>query len=486
MAMRAMDPVQTEAALQKVVAVYVVTGLLFLVLPGTFLGVWNLVSISGQHSLARFSPAWIQAHGHAQIFGWLGTFIIGIGYYSLSKMGGVMPFAVIRSWISWALWTAGVSLRWVANVTEADWRLVLPASAALQLTAFAIFFVPVSHHKPAAVPGQRKPLETWMKLVIASTVLFLLALLVNQIATVALALTAEHPAIPHWLDQRYLFLAGWGFPVLAVWGFNARWLPIFLGLREPSSGKLMAALGLLSAGLAAAAFGQFRIATLLLFGASVLAADGLNVFRRSQKPPKTQGVSRSLPLFLRGSYAWLLAAAALGIGAAFSDIHGGIWGASRHALTVGFLSTMVFGIGQRVLPAFCGMRVLFSKRLMGLSLVALNVGCLLRVASEIPAYEANLRAAWMVLPASAVIELSAVTVFALNMAITLVLPPPVPAAPQARTLPVLSGAQYTRGEVISPARRRSPAAPFTHAALRSRSGRRSSIGRNKRRRGSRK
>jgi hypothetical protein len=74
------------------------------------------------------------------------------------------------------------------------------------------------------------------------------------------------------------------------------------------------------------------------------------------------------------------------------------------------------------------MRVLFSKSLMGLSLATLNLGCLLRVASEIPAYEANLRAAWMVLPASAVIELSAVTVFALNMAITLALPPPVSAA----------------------------------------------------------
>jgi hypothetical protein len=102
---------------------------------------------------------------------------------------------------------------------------------------------------------------------------------------------------------------------------------------------------------------------------------------------------------------------------------------------------MVFGIGQRVLPAFCGMRVLFSKSLMGLSLAALNLGCLLRVASEIPAYEANLRAAWMVLPASAVIELSAVTVFALNIAITLALPPPVPAAVRPRVLPVLSGAR---------------------------------------------
>jgi hypothetical protein len=86
------------------------------------------------------------------------------------------------------------------------------------------------------------------------------------------------------------------------------------------------------------------------------------------------------------------------------------------------------------------MRVLFSKGLMGVSLAALNVGCLLRVASEIPVYEADLRAAWIVLPASSVIELSAVTLFALNLAITLILPPPVPAALQSRTLPVLSEA----------------------------------------------
>jgi len=43
-------PAETEIALQRMVTIYVVTGLLFLVLPGTFLGVWNLVSISGLHS----------------------------------------------------------------------------------------------------------------------------------------------------------------------------------------------------------------------------------------------------------------------------------------------------------------------------------------------------------------------------------------------------------------------------------------------------
>ena len=421
-------PTEIEIALQKMVTVYVVTGLLFLVLPGTFLGVWNLVSISGRHSLAGLSQAWLQAHGHAQIFGWIGTFVIGIGYYSLSKMGGLKAVAVSRAWMSWALWTGGVTLRWAANVTGFHWRVLLPVSAAFQLTAFLIFFVTVSHHKSPPDPRKRAPIETWMKLVIAATVAFLFALILNQVETVVLALTAANPAIPHWLDQRYLFLAAWGFPVLAVWGFNARWLPVFLGTRAISSNGLMAALAACGGGLVAALFGQFQIATLLLLAAGILAAAALRIFSRPTKPAKTLGVTEWFPAFIRGAYVWLLIAAALGVYAAAADTHGGVWGASRHALTVGFLATMIFAIGQRVLPAFCGMRLLYSRRLMGASLAILNLGCLLRVISEVPAYEANLRAAWQILPVSAVTELTAVTLFAINLAITLRLPPPRPAA----------------------------------------------------------
>jgi hypothetical protein len=39
-------------------------------------------------------------------------------------------------------------------------------------------------------------------------------------------------------------------------------------------------------------------------------------------------------------------------------------------------------IGQRVLPAFAGMRVLYSPRLMLASLLRLNTGCMLQVSSE--------------------------------------------------------------------------------------------------------
>ncbi|HVY94193.1 MAG TPA: hypothetical protein VHA14_15640, partial [Bryobacteraceae bacterium] len=85
---------------------------------------------------------------------------------------------------------------------------------------------------------------------------------------------------------------------------------------------------------------------------------------------------------------------------------------------VGFLAGMIFAIAPRILPAFFGGRELFSRSLMLLSGVLLNLGCLLRVSSEIPAYEGSLRFAWHVLPVSAVIEMTAITLFALNIALT--------------------------------------------------------------------
>ena len=65
--------VEREMKMQRMLIAYILTGLIFLLLPGTFLGVWNLISISNRRALDSLSPAFLQAHGHAQIFGWIGT-----------------------------------------------------------------------------------------------------------------------------------------------------------------------------------------------------------------------------------------------------------------------------------------------------------------------------------------------------------------------------------------------------------------------------
>jgi hypothetical protein len=108
-------------------------------------------------------------------------------------------------------------------------------------------------------------------------------------------------------------------------------------------------------------------------------------------------------------------AALLGVAAARWDASGGIWGASRHALTVGFIAVMVLCVGQRVLPAFAAMRLLWSTRLMFIALALVTVGCTLRVSCEILAYQDYASWAWRVLPASAIAELAGLTVFAANI-----------------------------------------------------------------------
>src|SRR5689334_17171300 len=72
-----------ELALSRLLMAFITTGLLFMLFPGTLLGVWNLLQISGRESAGLISPAWLQAHGHAQVFGWIGSFLLGIGFYSI-------------------------------------------------------------------------------------------------------------------------------------------------------------------------------------------------------------------------------------------------------------------------------------------------------------------------------------------------------------------------------------------------------------------
>jgi len=113
----------------------------------------------------------------------------------------------------------------------------------------------------------------------------------------------------------------------------------------------------------------------------------------------------------------------LGVAAVHWDRSGGVWGASRHALTVGFIAMMVLCVGQRILPAFAGMRLLWSTRLMFAGLLLLATGCVLRVSSEILAYQNYAQWAWNVLPLSAILELLGITSFAMNIFGTFILEP---------------------------------------------------------------
>lgn len=408
-----------ERAKSYLLRAWILTGLFFMALPGTLLGFSNLLAIRANHGIAGLSQAWLQGHGHAQAFGWIGSFILGIGFYSQP----VKNRSSLRlAWASYFLWTLGVGLRWLANIYGWHWRILLPVTAAMELIAVLLFLRAARRHKLPA-PEQNKSskpkIPLWMTTVLVGTAGQLAVVLFNFVECIRLALAGISPSFPHALDQRFLVLLGWGFLVPFVWGFSARWLPTFLAIPQPDARWFRLALALDLAGVLLGVAGFALAATVLLALGSLAIGAALQLTHRSTGPAKLLGIHPSFPLFIRLAYGWLIVAGAMSIWAACAGLHGGIWGAARHALTVGFAATMVFSIGPRILPHFAGVRMLFSKQLMLLSLLLLQIGCTLRVSSEPLAYEGFARFAWQTLPVSGVLELCGVLVFALNLCMTL-------------------------------------------------------------------
>jgi hypothetical protein len=200
-------------------------------------------------------------------------------------------------------------------------------------------------------------------------------------------------------------------------------MTVFLGLKPVRTRLLLGAVVVNLTGVGITLAGWGAEATIVFVTGAALVIAALRMFEPAKQEAKTRGVHRSFPFFVRMAYGWLMVAALLGVGAAQWDFSVGIWGASRHALTVGFVAVMVFCVGQRVLPAFAGMRLLWSTRLMFAALALLTVGCTLRVSCEVLAYQGYANWAWTVLPVSAVLELLGVTAFAANILGTFIFEP---------------------------------------------------------------
>ncbi|MBI4446122.1 MAG: NnrS family protein [Acidobacteria bacterium] len=419
------DPAPERRA-GRMLAAFVVTGLVFLALPGTLLGVWNLLSIAEHRTSSAVSVAWIQAHGQAQLFGWVGTFILGISLYVLPKFLGRPMIKFGLAWTVWGLWTAGIAWRWWSGVNAQHWRIGLAASAILELAAFvisqyALWFARGPSPRGEAQKKMPVDLPSWLGLV--GFLSLGLALVLNLAISIDVIRNSQLPVYPVDSDRVFLLTALWGFAVPVAWSYSTRFVTIFLSLERPAqSATAWLTAGVLAV-VASAVLHQFLLADLLALIFTMVATWALRVFRPSVRAPKRTGVYPHYDAFVRLAYAWLIVGATLGVLSDLLPDLAGLGGASRHAVTVGFLATLIFSIGPRILPSFLNGRELRSPRLMSAALWLVSLGCLLRVSSESIAYSAT-GISWEVLPISALLELSAVVIFVINMGMTLSQPVP--------------------------------------------------------------
>lgn len=396
---------------------YVGTGLFFMLVPGTLVGVWNLLGISHSQSSSAASAAWVEAHGHAQLFGWITTFILGIGYYSLPNLRKLADTRFLDGWTILALWTLGVSLRFGVTLWPFMWQVLLPLSAVLEVAA-VLCFIGSSIRGHREQKHTNRTVDSAALAVIIGSIGLLCATTINLWQAFSAAWAAQLPAMS--AEQRLIVVtfAVWTFIVPVAWGLTAKWMPAFLGLRHCSGRGLLAAATFNFLSAVAFAVGAHLVSALGLLISALMAIFSLRLFHAPVAAAKTTGVHSSFPHFVRIAYLWLAVSALLGVLSALFGDAAGFAGASRHAVTVGFMSTLVFAVGPRVLPSFLGRTYIFSSKLMFAALLLLTWGCALRVVSQVAAYEGLLSSAWQLLPVSAVIELSAVFVFVVNMLLT--------------------------------------------------------------------
>jgi len=398
---------------------FIITALVLTLTVGAAWGAHLLVSIGLAGRFEAVEAGHVVAHGASQLWSFAGIFIAGIALRFLVTAGeGTASSAASRRLLllffifgvvgayPWSIWLIG--------------GRYLAVAAALSLLAAALLYAVLAGRLLGAAASR-----LWGRFVLTSAGwliawgLWTLWLHVVHGATGAGSFTMVE-------RQVVIELALFGVAIPAVYGFGARLLPGLLAtgpVREPLlrglywthlSGLVLLFLGravargwLVSFGLAALAAGP------VLFVAALGFLQGRPL--RNGRPELGHPL---LAAYIRLAFFWLaLAMLAFAGFAVYESVTGqavphALTGAARHAITVGFLTTMIMGVGQRLLPIL-DRTVLPYPGLVGWILAGIGIGNLLRVTSEV----ATLfwPPAFPVMTFSALLELTAIILFTIQV-----------------------------------------------------------------------
>ncbi len=334
---------------------FLALGLGLTLVGGTALGAVHLMWVYG---LQIPSPqTHVQAHAHAQLFGFVGAFIAAFGYHLLPRfVRRPLPFPRLARASFWLL-GGGALLHFLGQPAShwapGFWLMALsgPLLAAGGV-AFALQVV-------ALLRGfdSREGFHRW---VIAGSVGYALACVLAGVLSVRAGLLGER-LYPYDEVQAVWTLALFGGLVPFTLGVGARMaLPMLFG-GVVRTGPFLAAFGLLLVGapllFLSSFFPALQLAGLAALGASLLLAALAFLLPRGRVLPLSADPFFSACVF--GAYLCLAVAGAAYLAAAAAGALGGrvdllVLDAARHLVTVGFLVLLIVGMGLRLLPSLRG------------------------------------------------------------------------------------------------------------------------------------
>jgi hypothetical protein len=341
-------------------------------------------------SLDLFPP--IQAHANAQVFGWVGLFVMGFACQGLPR------FKYVRLWrpevanLSFILMLFGLGLRMGAAWTWFGQVAVGLAGGVLQAISGVLFVTVMAR----TIQGSRSR-DDWDKYVVFSLVSFGA---VAVLEPVVFYLTRPGIEPGELIDRVATYMGPYrtlqllGFAGFMILGVSQRILPTAFGFRPPGRRVANVTFALLATGLAVdlAGWGLFRVtrapawavASWLGTSAYALGAILLAVSLRAF----TGGDPDRSRKFIRAAYLWLAVACLMtmlepfyahALGLRFSHAY---HGAIRHAFTVGFISLMILGVSSKVVPILGGIETRSLPALL-VPFVLVNAGNAIRVLFQV-------------------------------------------------------------------------------------------------------
>ncbi|MDO8682617.1 MAG: NnrS family protein [Armatimonadota bacterium] len=419
---KAAGETEDEKLSGKIYKRFVKAAIFFTLTLGTAWGVQNLTHIALSRSFDAPNYAAIQGHGHAQTLGWVGLFIVGVAYYTIPKFKGVNLRYLKLAAFTLPLFIVGIIVRAVAQPFAQDptYGFLTFAASAVEMVAIGIFVFLMLD----VVRRSEQPREFFEKYIYASLVWFVVLGGLNLAATWYLWHTSKN-IIPPEYNLRILHTQVFGFIVNIILGVSLRILPNFMGLRQPIEKHVNTAFWLFNAGVGMRVIGvnPLVVSSAHELAGILLYVYAIGVFTRPVAKVAIQGVDNSYTWFVRLGYAWFIATGAMILGGDIYQILTGsapahaYVGAYRHAVTVGFISTLMMGVAYRVLPIFNGTE-LYSAKAMRASFWLLAIGNLFRVGWQLGTLtESPITYAGMGI--SGYLELTAMGIFGWNIIKTL-------------------------------------------------------------------
>lgn len=338
-------------------------GALLMALGGGFLlAVVLSAAVSGAVHVPQDATRLTQAHGWAQLQGWAGLFVAGMALRLMPRFAGRKPLPASLNLAVFSLLFSGAVLR-VAAQSAGDG----PAAGALMLGASLLFAAGA-----AAVAGilsvtflrGRKRDESWRYFAWAGAVWWA----VWAALTIEAGVKARHHAlVPPPLDEAMI----WGVMLGAignfVWAVQSRSVPVFFGRRPPAPRALAIPGALFNAGAAIVILAwlidrqnpplRLTAAGLALAGFAMiwLAPVAGSVWGQAVRlRPRARAASRYV-LAANGATvaAGVLLLAAGGATVVTGELEWpGFRDAARHAIGLGMITALIFGMARLVAPAF--------------------------------------------------------------------------------------------------------------------------------------